>query len=324
MTSVKLSLTALIALFLSSACGAEINATLEAPAPTGLVEETATPFLLPTATTSSTPAVIQPSMLPATTPVSMRVSTTDGMTEIQIPSGILHMGGLDVYAENDELPPHDVELEEFWIDQLEITNSMYNLCVQTGACAPPVKFNSDNRPDYFYNLEFRDYPVVYVSWLDASQYCQWAGRRLPTEAEWERAARGDDLRTYPWGDELPNPTLLNFNNEVSDTSRVGSYQAGASPFSVLDMAGNVWEWTADLYKSNFYLTSALSNPTGPSEVIDLYQRVLRGGSFQDERVNVRLSNRGYELGPDRMAAPQDPAYYGRSSVRIGFRCASTN
>jgi formylglycine-generating enzyme required for sulfatase activity len=248
----------------------------------------------------------------------------DGMTEIQIPAGILHMGGLDVYAENDELPPHDVELDGFWIDQIEITNGMYNLCVQAGACAPPVKFNSDNRADYFDNIEFRDYPVVYVSWLDASQYCQWTGRRLPTEAEWERAARSDDLRTYPWGDELPNPTLLNFNNEVGDTTRVGSYQAGASPFGVLDMAGNVWEWTADLYKNDFYLTSVLSNPTGPSESSGFLPRVLRGGSFQDERVNVRISNRGYELGPNRLAAPQDPAYYGRSSVRIGFRCASTN
>jgi formylglycine-generating enzyme required for sulfatase activity len=246
------------------------------------------------------------------------------MTEIQIPSGMFHMGGLDVYAENDELPPHEVQLDGYWIDKLEITNGMYNLCLQSGACAPPVKLNSDNRPDYLYNLDFRDYPVVYVSWLDASQYCQWAGRRLPTEAEWERAARGDDLRTYPWGDELPNPTLLNFNNEVGDTSRVGSYQAGASPFGVLDMAGNVWEWTADLYKADFYQSSALSNPTGPAESIGLLQRVLRGGSFQDERVNVRVSNRGYELGPNRIAAPQDPAYLGRSSVRIGFRCASTN
>lgn len=234
------------------------------------------------------------------------------------------MGGLDVYAENDELPAHDVQLGAFWVDQVEVTNGMYNLCVQAGACAAPVKFNSDNRAAYFDNPDYRDYPVVYVTWLDARDYCAWAGRRLPSEAEWERAARGDDMRTYPWGDELPNPALLNYNNEVGDTTRVGSYAAGASPFGVLDMAGNVWEWVADLYKADYYQKSSEENSSGPVEAPGIYERVLRGGSFQDERVNVRGSNRGYDLGPDPYTSPQDPAHAGHSSVRIGFRCAADN
>ena len=234
------------------------------------------------------------------------------------------MGGLDVYAENDESPAHEIQLNAFWVDQVEVTNGMYTLCVQTGFCTPPVKFNSDNRPAYYDNPEFRDYPVVYVSWLEASHYCTWAGRRLPTEAEWERAARGDDMRTYPWGDELPNESLLNYNNEVGDTSRVGSYAPGASPFGALDMAGNVWEWVADLYKADYYEKSNGANPSGPLETAGLIARVLRGGSFQDERVNVRISNRGYDLGPNPFVAPQDPSYAGSSSVRIGFRCMADN
>lgn len=232
------------------------------------------------------------------------------------------MGGLDVYAENDEKPAHVVQEDAFWIDQVEVTNGMYSLCVAAGACRPPAKFNSDNRASYFDSLEFRDYPVVYVRWADAEAYCTWAARRLPTEAEWERAARGDDMRTYPWGDELPSQAYVNFNNYVGDTSRVGSYAAGASPFGALDMAGNVWEWVADLYKADYYEASIDTNPNGPAETRGLYVRVIRGGSFQDERMNLRVSNRGYELGPNPTLLPQDPTYAGRSSVKIGFRCAS--
>ena len=107
------------------------------------------------------------------------------------------MGGMDILMENDELPAHDVTLDAFWIDQVEVTNGMYELCVEAGVCRPPVKVNSDNRADYFGNPEFRDYPVIQITWYDANAYCQWAGRRLPTEAEWERAARSDDMRNFP-------------------------------------------------------------------------------------------------------------------------------
>jgi formylglycine-generating enzyme required for sulfatase activity len=115
----------------------------------------------------------------------------------------------------------------------------------------------------------------------------------------------------------------NSNNIVGDVTRVGSYAAGASPFGVLDMAGNVWEWVADYYDQNYYAESPSINPTGPVNGGLDHLRVIRGGSFQDGLFNMRVSNRGYEIGPDPLAAPSDSAYYGRSSVKIGFRCAQT-
>jgi formylglycine-generating enzyme required for sulfatase activity len=209
------------------------------------------------------------------------------------------------------------------MDQVEVTNGMYNLCVGAGECRPPAMNSSDNRADYFGNPEFNDYPVVHVTWYDANVYCEWAERRLPTEAEWERAARGDDLRNFPWGDELPNEYTANFVNLVGDTSRVGSYAEGASPFGILDMAGNVWEWVADRYRQDYYARSPSENPTGPSadEVFNNL-RVMRGGSFQDDWIRLRLAGRSALDGPSPFAQPEEDAYYGRSSVRVGFRCAA--
>jgi len=246
------------------------------------------------------------------------------MTQLFVPTGTVKMGGLDVLLENDELPAHDVTLNAFWMDQVEVTNGMYGLCVQAGVCRLPVKLNSDNRGDYFGNPEFKDYPVIQIEWHDANAYCQWAGRRLPTEAEWERAARGDDMRTYPWGGEPPNEQNSNANNTVGDVTHVGSYAAGASPFGVLDMAGNVWEWVADYYNAKYYAESPAVKPTGPENGGLNHLRVIRGGSFQDNLFNLRVSNRGYEVGPDPSALPNEDAYYGRSSVKIGFRCANDN
>ena len=234
------------------------------------------------------------------------------------------MGGLDVLLENDELPAHDVTLDAFWIDQVEVTNGMYGLCVNAGVCRPPVKLNSDNQDDYFGNPEFQDYPVIQIAWYDANAYCQWAGRRLPTEAEWERAARSDDMRNYPWGNEPPNEQNSNANNIVGDVTRVGSYPTGASPFGALDMAGNVWEWVADYYNAKYYEVSPTSNPSGPDSGGLNHLRVIRGGSFQDNLFNLRTSNRGYEVGPDPTKLPNESAYYGRSSVKVGFRCANDN
>jgi formylglycine-generating enzyme required for sulfatase activity len=230
------------------------------------------------------------------------------------------MGGLDVLLENDEIPAHHVQLNAFWVDQVEVTNGMYGLCVQSGACRQPVATNSDNRAEYFGTPEFQDYPVVNVTWFDANAYCEWAGRRLPTEAEWERAARGDDMRTFPWGDELPNATNSNSLNSVGDTSRVGSYVQGMSPFGALDMIGNVWEWMADYYDGDYYNNSPEANPSGPEIPSFNNLRVIRGGSFQDDLTSLRIANRGYEPGPDPQAHPGEQAYYGDSSVKIGFRC----
>lgn len=293
------------------------------PAPTAAPELPATVIPQETATTAPTEIPLLPTPQATSTPETVKISPADGMTQLFIPSGTLIMGGLDVYQESDELPAREVYLNAFWIDQVEVTNGMYNLCAQAGGCRPPALNSSDNRIEYFGNPEFQDYPVAHVAWYDANEYCQWAKRRLPTEAEWERAARGDDKRNFPWGDEPPNQYNSNSLNIVGDTSRVGSYAEGASPFGALDMAGNVWEWVSDRYRPDYYKKSPAENPGGPAEG-DVFNdlRVIRGGSYQDDGVILRLANRSSLAGPNPLAQPMDEAYYGRSSARIGFRCAA--
>jgi formylglycine-generating enzyme required for sulfatase activity len=301
-------------LFLLSACQPKLTPTLEATA-------VSSPTPIPqTATATPTPPTSTPA--PTATPDNIRISPNDGMTQIHIPAGKFFMGGMDVYRENDEQPAHEVFIGSFWLDQVEVTTAMYALCVNAGACRPPREPRSDNREEYFGNPEFRDYPVVHVAWYDANAYCGWAGRRLPTEAEWERAARGDDKRNYPWGDELPNEYNSNSLNTVGDTTRVGSYAEGASPFGVLDMAGNVWEWVADYYRADYYAKSPLENPQGPAaeDVFDS-MRVIRGGSFQEDGIFLRLVNRSYLQGPDPRAKQEEETHYGRTSTHVGFRCA---
>jgi len=305
-----------------------LTACQSAPATTQVTVEPQTPLpVVIKESPTSPPTEIPSSPIPqaTATPDNIKISSKDGMTQLFIPSGTFFMGGMDVYRENDELPAHEVYIDEFWMDQVEVVNAMYALCVNDGVCRPPTLLRSDNREDYFGNPEFDDYPVVYVTWYDANVYCQWAGRRLPTEAEWERAARGDDKRNFPWGDELPSEYAANFMNLIGDTSRVGSYAEGASPFGVLDMAGNVWEWVADRYKPNYYQIAPIENPPGPSEEDALYlMRVIRGGSYEDDGYTLRLANRNFIEGPDSKAQPEDNAYYGKSSPKIGFRCAEDN
>lgn len=288
------------------------------PAPTLRPSFTAVP-----ATQTTIPSPTSTALPVATsTPDTVRISAKDGMTQIKIPAGTFFMGAMDVYRENDEQPPREVFIDSFWMDQVEVTNGMFDLCARADVCRLPKEFRSDNREDYFGSPEFRDYPVVNIAWYDANAYCEWAGRRLPSEAEWERAARGNDKRNYPWGDEPPNEYNSNSLNLVGDTTRVGSYAEGASPFGTLDMAGNVWEWVADRYKANYYSQAPLENPPGPSaeEVFTNY-RVIRGGSFQEDGIFLRLVNRSFLEGPDPGVLPEDEAYYGKSSNRIGFRCA---
>ena len=174
-------------------------------------------------------------------------------------------------------PAHVVNLDAFWIDETEVTNHMYSLCVQAGDCLPPSSISSYTRERYYLDSQYANYLVLYVAWQDAQTYCTWAGRTLPSEAQWEKAARGTDGRLYPWGDHLPTRDLLN-NFEVSfleDTTKVGSHPQGTGPYGALDMAGNVWEWTADWF--NPYPGG---NPSA-SDVFGKIYRVMRGGSFVD-------------------------------------------
>ncbi|WKZ37724.1 MAG: SUMF1/EgtB/PvdO family nonheme iron enzyme [Anaerolineales bacterium] len=252
-----------------------------------------------------------------------RVSSVDGMPQIYIPDGTFRMGAMDPGEQKDEVPVHNVTLKGYWMDKLEVTNGMYTLCVQAGACEPPQNFKSGTRNSYFNNTEFNDFPVVYVTWAQARTYCTWAGRRLPTEAEWERAARGDDFRTYPWGDERPDSSHGNFNYYVGDTTRVGSFPAGASPYGILDLAGNVAEWVNDYYDSEYYSKGVTMNPPGPGERSKYFNRVVRGGTYQDAFKDIRLANRASVRGSNLDASDIYSAdYLGEFSPKIGFRCAS--
>jgi eukaryotic-like serine/threonine-protein kinase len=198
-----------------------------------------------------------------------------------------------------------VYLDDFYIDRYEVTNALYQACVDAGACQPPGQTGSVTRDSYYGNSQFDNYPVVYIDWESADAYCQWRGMGLPTEAQWEKAARGREGRTYPWGDNI-DETYANYNNAVGDTTEVGSYENGKSPYGVYDMAGNAWEWVADWYSETYYLDTPLTNPTGPTTG---KYRVLRGGSWLDDETIVTTSNRGWN----------QLEFF--TNIDFGFRCA---
>lgn len=283
------------------------------------------PVALPTSAPTLTPVPLNAPVEVSASNVKAgdeRTSSADGMIQVFIPQGSFQMGGLDTRAASDEKPVHKVDMKGFWIDKVEVTNAMYLLCVQAGACNPPQFLSSETRPSYFNNPEYNNYPVINVTWDTARQYCEWAGRRLPTEAEWEYAARGNTMNTFPWGEQKPDGTRANFNYMLGDTAMVGSYSAGASPLGVLDMAGNVHEWIADFYGAEYYAGGPSNNPTGPLPRPGYFKRVVRGGSYADPEVDIRIPNRASVLGPDFEAELGSAAYLGEFSSRIGFRCAA--
>ena len=175
-----------------------------------------------------------------------------------------------------EQPLHPVYLDAFLIDKYEVTNVEYAECVLQGFCNPPLTNTSVTRTYYFGNATYANYPVMYISWDDAVDYCAWDCKRLPTEAEWEKAARGVTPRAYPWGDEPGSCTLANGNKCMEDTTQVGAYPLGASPYGLMDMAGNLSEWVYDWYSLNYYDTSPYDNPTGPETGV---YKVYRGGNY---------------------------------------------
>jgi formylglycine-generating enzyme required for sulfatase activity len=218
---------------------------------------------------------------------------------------------------SNEEPPHQVFLDAFWIDSTEITNAMYAECVNDGICTPPYSYGSFSRDSYFGDSAFDNFPVIEVTWNDANNYCSWARRRLPTEAEWEKSARGTDTLIYPWGNAFDG-TYLNFcdincfisfkfrswDDGYGDTAPVGSYPTGASPFGLLDLAGNVSEWVDDWYDAY------PGGNANPNSAFGRNYRVTRGGSwFELTPYSMRTTARGFGSRPDQ------------TSSGIGFRCA---
>lgn len=216
----------------------------------------------------------------------------------------------DKSAQDEERPAHQVHLDAYYIDQYEVTISRYATFFQQTNRAAPASWSEKVLEKHGRK------PVAGVDWNDASAYCAWAGKRLPTEAEWEKAARGTDQRLYPWGNEERSSFFgllgkrANFGHsgnfeDYGVLTDVGSYEAGKSPYGVYDMAGNVEEWTADWFDATYYSKSPDHNPPGPSTG---EFRVLRGGSWDLAPVYVRSALRTWDSPSDR-------------DVFFGFRCA---
>ena len=243
------------------------------------------------------------------------VSSRDGAPMVGIPAGPFFMG-VPKWARDgglDEYPNHEVELDAYAIDKYEVTNGLYLEFIRaTGHRTPshptdPSKnlWQGGLMPESIASL-----PVVNVDWFDADAYCQWAGKRLPTEAEWEKAGRGTDDRRFPWGNVEPTRRHLNFNQSWQGEKTfvpVGIYEKGQSPYGVYDMAGNVWEWVADWYDATYYSMSPRRNPQGPSTGT---RRVIRSSGWQVETPQVRIFTR----------IASDPLDRNHST---GFRCAAT-
>jgi eukaryotic-like serine/threonine-protein kinase len=286
---------------------------------------TPSPTIAPTEATS-------PPTLISTPAVTVNVGATlvspnDNMTMVAVPAGEFIMGSENGLT--DEQPAHNVMIDTFWLDQTEITNVMYRRCVEAGVCDLP------SATTYYEDAAYANHPVVFVSWNEAKTYCSWVDRRLPTEAEWEKAASWDpktnEKRVYPWGNDF-ECKKGNFDDETQldsfvisggpncdgyvQSAPVGSYPSGASPYGALDMGGNVWEWVHDAFietdplntsVQNYYAISPVSNPQGVDPSITEY-RVMRGGSWN---INFGFGRSAYRL------------WFGLDDSYdfVGFRCA---
>jgi formylglycine-generating enzyme required for sulfatase activity len=272
---------------------------------------------------------------------SKMVSKVDGMEMLYIPAGEFIMGFKDFDPANNtykftqpelQQPQHTIYLDDYWIDKTEITNRMFTKFINSSQYITDAEKRGNgivasDQKTYWRRVEglswknpidpnknivgLGSHPVTQVSWNDANAYCIWAGRRLPTDAEWEKAARGTDMRIYPWGNNEPTGELANFpDKKLADylfSAPVGSYPKGTSPYGALDMAGNVWEWVYDWYGEEYYKISPMQNPTGPSTG---EMHIIRGGSWD--------LNYGYAAVYRAVEFPNE------GSASLGFRCAYSN
>jgi formylglycine-generating enzyme required for sulfatase activity len=305
-----------------------------------VVEPTASP---PSPTNTDRPPTPTPEPTPSNTPTSeptpfpgsdeipaVITRETDNMPMLVIPGGTFTMGALesDPSAGFDEVPEHEVIVDTFYLDKFEITVAQYAAFLNTlgtyeGACqeidcAWPrgligytsylIQVDEDDVRTYEAMEEFENYPINHVSWYGADTYCRAVGARLPTEAEWEYAARGSDGRVYPWGYEPPDETrAVYFSTSYTDLKPVDALPDGASPFGIYGMAGSMWEWVSDWYDPNYYTNSPVDNPSGPE---DGEVKVVRGGAWpnNNQEDRIRSANRNW----------REIAFF---SPDLGFRCA---
>ncbi len=264
------------------------------PAPTA-----APATLVPTV--ASSPEPTQPPTLVPVALAGPQAGTTmvwiDGSQLAYVPAGNFVMGmGIG------NTPQKTIDLDGFWISVSDVTNKMYAQCVETGNCAAPAQ--EIGTPVYT-NPDYGDYPVVGVTWDMASNYCKWAQASLPSEAQWEKAARGQNSAVYPWGADNPGCDLLNYSGCLGHMSGVNDYPAGRSPYGLLDMAGNVYQWVNDFYAEQYYDSMPASNPTGPTSGDS---HVIRGSSFETDAAQLQSAIRHFG----------GQGYHSRD---LGFRCA---
>lgn len=294
---------------------------------TAILSSTPLP-VTPTPTTTPAPPTSTPEPTPTSTNTQIPYETmnneVDGAEMVLIPEGEFTMGAYNgespIAFWGAEGPAHKVYLDAYWMYRTEVTNRMYSSCVEAKACPRPEKNSTDAYPEYYTDEKYADYPVVHVTWTAAQAYCVWAGGRLPTEAQWEKAARGDDQRFFPWGNERPENNRANYcdvncivgerdpnvDDGYRETAPVGSFPEGASYYGILDMSGNAYEWVWDWFEALYYEHSAYENPVGPASGAT---RIVRGGSWYttDEALQTVVRN-----------------YYKptRALNYLGFRCAT--
>jgi formylglycine-generating enzyme required for sulfatase activity len=264
----------------------------------------------------STPTSVPPASAPASTPTALpteqptlvpaalagpqagtSMSWLDGSVLLYVPGGDFEMGtGIG------STPKLTVYLDPYWIYSTDVTNKMYAQCVATGNCAPP---SQEVGAPVYTNPQYGDFPVVGVTWDMASNYCQWAQANLPSEAQWEKAARGENGGVYPWGIDSPSCSLLNYKGCAGHTSNVLDFPDGRSPYGAYDMAGNVFQWVNDFYDEHAYDSMPSRNPTGPAAGDS---HVLRGSSFETEG----------SLTPSGVRHYGGSGYHGAD---LSFRCA---
>jgi formylglycine-generating enzyme required for sulfatase activity len=232
------------------------------------------------------------------------ITGKDGAPMVLVPAGEFVMGSDK--GDDDEQPIHRAFLDSFYLDKFEVTNGRFAKFVEAVQIEPPWGFKDKDTP-----VTDADRPVRWVNWMDAMGYCLWAGKRLPTEAEWEKSARGADGRPYPWGSDLPTPAhaVFGLKEGGADTiSPIGNRDKGKSPYGVHDLAGNLYEWVMDWYADDYYANFSKNpaiNPRGPSEGT---AKVQRGGSYINSPYRLRSSFR-----TKGDPTEQDP--------NVGFRCA---